>query len=191
MAQIAILAVMAVGALAKGAQQRKLAYGEAEGLRQASMRKAAASTAEVGQGKNTKEFMESRMIALAAAQGGGLGDPSMVKLLADLNTEGEYHTLSKLYTGMGEAAGMQYASGQAMDAGDIAMEQGYMNAATTVLSQYGNFGAMWSEAKEQFAWAKDTAGTAYNKFRLGRQQKKLGDLGMHDIYKPGSTAGYS
>jgi len=158
MAQLATLAVSAVGSLALGAQERKLKYAESQGLRDASMRKSAATTAEVGEGKRDKEYMESRAIALAAAQGGGVDDVSMVNLIGDLNAEGEYRILSKLYTGMGEAQGMQFASEQAMRAGDVAMDRGTLRAATTVLSKYGSYGSMWSEAKETWGWAKNKLG---------------------------------
>ncbi len=145
MAQLAILAVKAVMSLNKGAQDRKLGYQEAGGLRDAAMRKAAATTAEVGENERTKQLMESRAIALAAFQGGGVDDPSMQKLIGDLNAEGEYRILSRLYVGMGEAAGLEFASEQAMRAGDAALNRGYVAAATTVLSSYGS--DMWSGGK--------------------------------------------
>lgn len=138
MAQVAMLAVMAMSAMHKGAQDRKLAYQEAQGLREASMRKMAATTAEVGENQRERDIMESRAIALAAFQGGGVDDPSVQKLIGDLNAEGEYRILARLYVGADAAQGMQYASEQAMRVGDAAMDAGYLKAATTVLSSYGS-----------------------------------------------------
>lgn len=153
MAQLAILAVMAVGAMNKGAQERKLAYHEAQGLRDAGNRRMAAATAEVAEGERLKEHMYSRALALSADSGGGT-DAGMVNLLGDLNAEGDYRIFSKLYVGADEAMGLQFQSQQAMRAGDAALEAGYVNAAKTVLNQYGNYGAMWDEAKTQFAAVK-------------------------------------
>ena len=172
MAQIAILATTALGALNKGAQDRKLAYGEAGGLRDAAMRKAAATTAEVGENERTKERMESRAIALAAFQGGGVDDPSMQTLIGDLNAEGEYRILSRLYVGMGEAAGLEFASEQAMRAGDAALNAGYVNAVTTVLSSYGS--SMWGGAKAP---------------KVSHATKASGaSLGIVDPFSPSSAA---
>ena len=138
MAQVAILAVSAWSAMNKGAQDRKLGYQEAQGLREASMRKMAATTAEVGENQRERDHIESRAIALAAFQGGGVDDPSIQALLGDLNAEGEYRILARLYVGADAAQGLQYASEQAMRAGDAALNAGYLKAATTVLSSYGS-----------------------------------------------------
>ena len=137
MAQVAVMAVMAVSALNKGAQERKMAYREAEGLRDAANRRKAAATAEVSEGQRLKEHMYSRALAVAAASGGGT-DAGVTNLLGDLNAEGDYRILSKLYVGADEAEGLQFQSEQAMRAGDAALEAGYVKAATTVLSAYGS-----------------------------------------------------
>lgn len=184
MAQIAILAVMAVAALNKGAQDRKVAYQEAEGLRDASQRRMAAATAEIGEGERLKEHMYSRALALSAFSGAGT-DAGITNLLGDLNAEGDYRIFSKLYVGSTEAQGLQFQSEQAMRAGDAALESGYMSAATTVLSAYGGYGDMWSGAKSDWGKVKG----AYN--------KKFGatgitpTLGSSDLYAPTAGRAYA
>jgi hypothetical protein len=166
---------MAVSKMAKGSQERKLKYAESQALRDASMRKAAATTAQVSEGQREQEYLESRAVALAAFQGGGVDDPSVQQLIADVSAEGEYRVLSKLYTGMGEAAGIQFASEQAMKAGDIALQRGYMEAIKTVLSSYGSFGAMGASAGAAFSGMGSKIGGMFS----GKEA-----LGMTSIYKP-------
>jgi len=160
-------------ALNKGAQERKLAYQGAQGIREAAMRKKAATTAEVGENKRTKERFESRAVALAAFQGGGVDDPSVQKVIGDLNAEGEYRILSRLYVGMSEAAGLEFQEEQARRQGEFALEQGYANAASTVLSSYGNFGSMWGGAKQSFG---QIGSATWNKYKTIHQppSKSLG-----------------
>ncbi len=186
MAEIAILAVSAVMALNKGQKDKALAYEAAGGIRDAAMRKKAATTAEVGQGKRLKETMASRAIALAAFGGGGVDDPSIQMLVGDLNAEGEYRILSRLYVGMSEAAGLEFQSEQAMRTGDAAMDQGYMNAVTTVLSKYGSYGDMWKSAKKDFGSIK---GVTWDKMPWSHTSKAArASLGMVDYAPQGSAA---
>lgn len=136
MAQIAVLATGVLAALNRGHAGYALGYDQAEALRDASMRRMAATTAEVSEAMRDKELMQSRITALAAFQGGGADDPTMVKLKSDLNAEGQYRIMSKLYTGADEAQALQYQSEQAMNAGDAALDTGYVNSVTTVLSAW-------------------------------------------------------
>lgn len=157
MAEIAAMAGNAMFSMVKGSQERKQRYAEAAAIRDAAMRKGAATTAAVGQEQRNKDYMESRAIALAAFQGGGVSDPSITRLVGDINAEGEYRVLSTLYTGMGEAQGLQYASEQAMKSGDIALKRGYVGAIKTVLSSYGS--GMWKGHKELPDWTPKDEGT--------------------------------
>ncbi len=137
MAQIAILAVMAIAALNKGAQARKVAYGQAEDYRDARNRSMAATTAAIAGDKIVKERIYSRAIAVSAASGAGVDDPGVINILGDLNAEGDYRIFSQLYTGETEAEGYRVKSENAMKEGDAALNSGYIEAATTVLSAYG------------------------------------------------------
>jgi len=157
MAEIATLAGKSIYSMVRGSQERKIRYAEAAAIRDASMRKGAATTAAVGQEQRTKEYMASRAIALAAFQGGGVADPSVTNLLADINAEGEYRVLSTLYTGMGEAQGLQYASEQAMKSGDIALKRGYVGAIKTVLSSVAS--GAWTNNKALPDWEPEEEGT--------------------------------
>ena len=137
MAQIALMAVGSLAALNRGAQARKLKYQQAEGLDAAANRRMAATTADVAEEERTKKFMYSRALAIAAASGGGVDDAGMVALLGDLNAEGEYRVMSKLWVGQEEAEGLRFRATAARREGENALEAGYLNAATTVISSFG------------------------------------------------------
>jgi len=172
MAQIAILAVMAVSALNEGAQKRKQLRGEGDALRDAANRKMAATTADMAELQRQKEYVESQAIAVAAASGGGIDDPTIVNLIGDLNAEGEYRVMTKLYTGSDEAAGLRYQSEAAYAEGEAALNAGYVNAAKTVMSSYGNFRAMGAEAKSQFGAAKAKFKSVYDGMMHGSRSER-------------------
>lgn len=192
MAQLAILAVMAVMALNKGAQERKMKYQASQGVRDAAMRRGAAATAEAGENKIIKERFESRAVALAAFQGGGVDDPSVQKVIGDLNAEGEYRILSKLYVGMSEVEGMHFQSGQLMREGEAALNEGYVNAAKTVMSAYmgGGMGGMMGAAGSSFAsFGGAVKANTWGRFTHGGRAAGA-NLGTMD-YSPNLSGGAS
>ncbi len=168
MAQIAILAVSALSSLNEGAQKRKVKMAEADALGDAANREMAATTAEMAEEQRLKEQMESRAIAVAAASGAGVDDPTMVNLIGDLNAEGEYRIMSRLWVGSTEAEGMRYQAEVARKEGEAALQSGYLNAAKTVMSGYGSFGQMGAEAKSQFGAVK----SKFSGMMHGRRSKR-------------------
>ena len=132
--KVAVTAVQAGLALNKGAQVRKQKVQEANALEDAAGRKMAATTAKMEEDARLKAHMESRALAVAAAGGGGVDDPTMVNLIGDLNAEGEYRIMSRLYVGQDEATGLREQAYAARREGDAALQAGYVGAATTVMS---------------------------------------------------------
>ena len=139
MAQIAVVAVMAVGALYKGAQAKKLKEQEEQGYREAATRRLAATSREISEEERNKEFMHSRALATAAASGAGT-QGGVTKLLGDLNAEGMYRMMSRLWTGQDEADGLRFRAEQAKREGDAAVQASYVNAVTSALSAYSGMG---------------------------------------------------
>ena len=131
-------AAAAFGAEAFKAYQVKQAkIQETLAYREAKNRTMAATTREVAEEARTKEFMHSRALAVAAASGGGTGDPGMVKILGDLNAEGEYRMMSKLWAGMNEAESLIFRAKQAEEEGDAAIKAGIINAFSEAAKAYG------------------------------------------------------
>lgn len=140
MAQLAVAAVAGAGQLYKGQQISKIKEEEAAGYRKAAGRRRAVSHREAAEERRNKEHMYSRALAVAAASGGGTGDPGVVKLLGDLNAEGEYRVLSRLWAGQDESEGLLYRADQAKREGDSAVKASYVNAVTSAVSGYSSFG---------------------------------------------------
>lgn len=159
MAQLAVGAVMLVGSLYKGAEEKKLLDEQAEGLDAAAMRTMAATSREVDHGQREKEIMHSNALATAAASGAGTGH-GMVKLLADLNAEGIYRMMSTLWSGRNEAEGLQYQAEQARSAGDSAVTASYITGVTSALSAYSGMGGFDKAPSAAAAGAKGSGALA-------------------------------
>ena len=140
MAQIAIAAVMGAAQIYKGYQAKKLKDKEAEGYMDAAGRRRAAAHREMAEEERKKEFMHSRAIAVAAVQTGNTSDPGIVRLLGDLNAEGEYRILSRLWAGENEAEGLEFRAEAARREGKSAVKASYVSAVTSALSTYAGLG---------------------------------------------------
>lgn len=121
-------------------QQRQLKIDEVKGYREAANRTMAATTRELDEERRNKEFMHSRALAVAAASGAGTGDAGMVKLLGDLNAEGEYRVMSKLWSGQNEAQGLVFRAEQAEREADAMKITGAITALTAAGEGYSQAG---------------------------------------------------
>lgn len=143
MAQLAVAAVMFIGSAYKGAQAKKLKDKEALAYEDARDRRMAAATREVSAERRKKEFMYSRGLAVAGAQGASQADPGIHAALSDLNAEGEYRMMSVMWAGADEAEYMRYRADAARREGKAAYEAGIVKGITSAVSSYygmGGFG---------------------------------------------------
>lgn len=116
--------------LYQGYAVRKQKEAEQRALMEAKNRRMAATTRDVAEADREKERMQSRAIALAAASGGGVDDPGMVSLLGDLNAEGEYRVMAKLWRGQDEAEGLRFRADAAKREGRAAFTAGVISTLT-------------------------------------------------------------
>lgn len=128
------------GPAIKGHKARKQKIAEQKALMDAKNRSMAATTREMAEEERKKEFMYSRALAVAAASGAGVDDPGMVALLGDLNAEGEYRVLSRLWTGQDEAQGLNFRAEAARREGDAAFEAGIITGLTSAVSSASSMG---------------------------------------------------
>jgi hypothetical protein len=135
-----IAAIGAGGAQAYKAHQiKKTKLREAEAYRDAKNRSMAGTTHAMAEEERKKELMHSRAVAVAAASGAGVDDPGVVKILGDLNAEGEYRIMSRLWTGQNEAEGLTFRAKAAQRESDDAYKAGMINVLSSSASAY--FGA--------------------------------------------------
>ena len=95
--------------------------------------------------RENKERILSRATALAAASGAGVSDPTMVKILGDLEGEGAYREAVAVYQGEAQAKLLEQmgdsAKQEGRDKADYYGAQGISSAlqgASTLYSQYNN-----------------------------------------------------
>jgi len=137
----ALAAVAAgVGQAMKAFNLQKQKIAETKAYREAGNRTMAATTRDMDEEQRNKELMHSRALALAAASGGGVDDPGMVKILGDLNAEGEYRVMAHLWSGQDRAAGLQFRAAEAKKEGDAAIPVGIINALSAGASAYSRSG---------------------------------------------------
>ena len=136
---IVAVAIAAGGALYKGAETKKLKELEAKGLHEAANRRLGAAHREAAEEERNKDFVYSRALAVSAFSGGGTSDPGMVALFGDLNAEGEYRILSRLYAGEDEAEGLKFRAEIAKREGEAAETASYFDAVSSGISAYSGF----------------------------------------------------
>ena len=137
--KVASTVLATVAPLYAGQQEQKSAYDEAQQLLQrARLRRAEATrayTEELRQGRLTK----SRAIALAAASGGGVDDPTVQNVISNLDTDARYRALMALYSGAGDALGLENAARKRMSEGRASARAGLLGAAKNALTGYVGF----------------------------------------------------
>ena len=126
MAQLALAAKVYSG-IRGGNEAKKRGDLDARELRKRANARRAAGHREAEEEQRNAELAYSRALAIAAASGGGVSDPGVVKIFADLQAEGDFRVLSRLYAGEDEAQGIEYRA-------DVAQREG---RARRKLSRYG------------------------------------------------------
>lgn len=139
MAAIAAAAVVFAASVYQGAEQKKLKEQEAVGYQEAAQRRIAAGTHEVREEARVKQFTYSRALAVSAASGTATGSAGVVKLLGDLNAEGDYRMLARMYTAQSDAEGLGFRAEQALREGDAAQQAGVINGVVSAFSAYSGF----------------------------------------------------
>ena len=107
--------------------------------RRADARRAVGSQ-EAAEEQRNAELAYSRALVVAASSGAGVDDPTVVKLFADLQAEGDYRVLARLYTAEDEAQGEDYASAVALREGRARKKLSRYAMAGTALTFFDRFG---------------------------------------------------
>jgi len=155
MAQIVAVVGLVAAQIWKGKQTEKFKQAESQAYTDASHRRMAAATLDIAEEQRNKEFMHSRALAVAAKQSGNTRDVGIVNLLSDLNAEGDYRIMARLYAGQDEAAGLQFRAEAAQREADAAMGIAGVEAITTVASAW--LGGKFSGFGQKSQMSKGTA----------------------------------
>lgn len=95
-----------MGGLAKigeGFARKRAADLSAKQLRKRAKARRAEAGAEAREEIRQGDLIESRNMAVAAASGASLADPTFIRLMADVDADSEYRALTRLYEGETEA----------------------------------------------------------------------------------------
>jgi len=137
---------IAGGAQAVAAYKKKKAHeAQAAEYREAKNRRMGAATREMSEERRKQEFIQSRAVALAAASGAGT-DAGFVKVLSDLNAEGEYRVMSMLWAGLNDAEGLLARAKAEEQAADDAVVLGVVNTVTSAVSAYAGAGGQFGKS---------------------------------------------
>lgn len=138
----AFLEVMGIreqGKIARIQAERKQVYAqfnEQEGEKRAGQA-IAISQRQAGEERRQANYEASRALAVAAASGGGVSDPTIVRLIANVKGEGAYRASVALYEGETKARQLRLAGfTSGFDDSDI-IQSGYNQAAAGVATRTG------------------------------------------------------
>jgi hypothetical protein len=95
------------GSILGGFAKAKSLKGEAQQYEQNAGLERATSQREAMEERRQARLLNSRALAVAAASGGGVDDPTVVNLMANIEGEGEYRALTALFNGEASARGLE------------------------------------------------------------------------------------
>lgn len=90
-------------------------------------------------------FTSSRIRAVAAASGAGADDPSVLNLEADVNAQGEYNAMSRLFTGASAGQAQRQNAMLTTLAGRNERDASYAAAGGTILKSVGDAATMYAK----------------------------------------------
>lgn len=124
----------AVGQYKAGRERKRSLDDQATQLRRNAQVRRAVSHREAADERQLSDLIQSKALAAAAASGAGVTNPNMVRILGDLDAEGEYRALSRLFAGENEAEGMEAEAANLNKAGKAAEFGGKVAAVATILT---------------------------------------------------------
>ena len=138
-----------------GAQQQQAAnFQAAQMTQQAGQEQAAAQRAAIDQ-RRQATLIASRAVAVAGASGGGVSDPTVQNIIADIHGEGAYRAALKLYQGEDAARQLRMGASAKTYEGQLARENarsmadayrlkawgGLAGSGATLFTKYGGGGS--------------------------------------------------
>ena len=131
----------------RGAAMQEVANFEAAQLEANAITTIATGQRQAAEERRRMELVESRALALAAASGGGVSDPTVVKIIAELSGEGAYRSAVAMYDAEEAARQMRlgayarrYEGSQALESGLSAQRAFNLRGTGSFLTGAGQIG---------------------------------------------------
>lgn len=148
---------------AQGKAEKEAAYFEAEQMRDAANQAAGMAQRQAEQERHNAMLMASRAIAVAAASGAGVTNPTVNRILQDIDKQGMLQSEYRLYEGSEQerklrlSAGVREWEGDQAEKGafvksDMARAQGKAAFTQSILGAVSK-GVTWGEKR---GWFDDT-----------------------------------
>lgn len=116
---------------------------QAAQLRQNAGQQIAAATQAAQEEQRKSDLIASRAIALAAASGGGVADPTVIRILQGIQKEGAMAVGTQLYNGQEAARGLETQAKVATYEGNLARKFYRNRALATTLEGASKLSATW------------------------------------------------
>lgn len=135
--------VGAISSAAQGRAAQKQADFQAAQLEQRAGQERAQAQRVAEDKRREASILASNLRAAAGASGGGVTDPTVSKLEADIAGQGEYNALAALFNGEEQALSNETQAAAARVSGKTARKAGYLGAASDLLSGAANSATMF------------------------------------------------
>jgi hypothetical protein len=139
MVAFAAMAAQAVGTIAQGNFANQAAKSQARQMRAMALREEASSQREAMEERKASRLLASRAKAMAGASGAGIDDPTVNKILGEIDATGEYNALVAMYEGTMKARDTRFQADATREEGRSAKKASYV----TAISDLGT--AMWDQ----------------------------------------------
>lgn len=109
----------------------------------------AASTMAAREEQRQSALIASRAIAVAAASGGGVVDPTVLRILQGIDAEGALASATRLYNGQEAARGMIEDANASRYEGQLYKRAGRKRAMGTLLNGANDIAATWGSPNDK------------------------------------------
>lgn len=143
---IAASATKAFGSIAQGQDADAIAKYQAKQMRKVALRKEAESQRVAIEEAKAGRLLASRAKAIAGASGAGVDDPSVNKIITEIESQGEYNALVALYEGTMQARDLRMQADATREEGRAAKKASYLSAIVDMGSSLYSSGAFGGTA---------------------------------------------
>lgn len=145
----------AFGQVQQGQDQGRASRFEAKQFEREASGVEGSATRAAAEREREARLLNSRLIARAAASGGGLDNVNISNLYGDIAAEGRYRALVDLYEGYQEGAKLRTRAGASRYEGKSAQSAGILGGVSSVIgglgSFYGGGGSLFSKYNGGFS----------------------------------------
>ena len=157
------LGLGAYGRYRGGKSAKKAAKFEARQLEQRAGQVKAVSQRNAQEVSRQGDLQMSRALAVAAASGGGVSDPTVMDVMGDIAGDTDYRRMVALYEGETAADELLLRGQMRRTEGDLAMQAGQIGALGTVLSGGTSMYARYNKDLPSFQDIGNKAGDVRDK----------------------------